>query len=984
MAKTVSNKGWWTALAAAAVVGLLVAGWRWRDGAALDRETVLLTAARHASAGANEAVVDLLSTYLSSSPADEQAVVLLAQAYSNLEKPEEGLSYWLQVPETSVYYAQSLLEAGKAYFHLRKARSAEASLRQCLDAARRTGNVRIQRDAFRELTRLYWVQRRKADLRLLLHQWSEHCFESGDLAAQQEPAVWMLRVHLKLMPTQEGLEWTEAFVANDAADGASRQALGEYLAEAGEVDRALAHLDLCLDRDAVLAPTLESWLSHHLQAGRSDRVAGILDWLGDRAGPASPLSVCRAQWLFDAGDVDGAVQTLQSRLETSPYDREALSHLVRWLARQRDPVGIEEAKAALETLNQTIEQLQGDFLRLQQGSLPDGAECRRIADRCLALGWIEAGWGWLRRSLAAGEASHPFHEQLRTLRPDLDRWVAEASNPKVFQSIPTPANGQSAEERSLLTTDLRFVDVTGSAGVHFEYDRGETGRYWIVEANGGGCAWLDADLDGALDLYFVNGRSLTGKDRNSWSTNQFYRNVDGLRFVEETVPALLGDRGYGQGCAVGDFDGDGFPDLYVTNYGPNVLYRNCGDGTFEVCDMEATRGVGFSTGATFADVNGDGVLDLYVAGYLEFDEAKHGVPCRHAGTQSAEYCGPRCCPPAPDRLLLGDPAFNFKDVSERSGVGGVPARPGFAVVAADFNQDERTDFYVANDGQANFLFLNQGDDGDGVPMFQEVGLERGCALSDAGAAQGSMGVAVGDFDNDADLDLGVTNYFYEHFTLYRNDGGYFTDASIPSCLAGATRTSMGWGTALVDFDNDGWGDIYMTNGHINPGDGSTPYAMQPQLFQNRRDGSFLEATTRAGDFFQRTFLGRGAAFADFDNDGRPDLVQVSHHAPSTLVRNVTETSHRWLSVRLVGRRSNRDGFNAKLTLTLFEDGRSVTRFREHSPNGSFLSSNDPRVHFGLGTAEVQKLQIRWPSGTVQRIASPPIGQELLIVEPLEP
>jgi hypothetical protein len=523
---------------------------------------------------------------------------------------------------------------------------------------------------------------------------------------------------------------------------------------------------------------------------------------------------------------------------------------------------------------------------------------------------------------------------------------------------------------------IRFVNVADQSGVNFNYFRGETGQFWIVEPNGGGVAWLDSDQDGWLDLFFVNGCPLPPgsgvADINKeleWSS-RFFRNDGRGGFTDSTLQAGLVTDLYGQGVTVADFDNDGFSDLYVTGYGATALFHNRGDGTFQDVTLLSGTGVTrFSTGCVFTDLNRDGVLDLYVATYVDFDQALHGKPCRNSSTGEAEYCGPRCCPGTPDILFAGNGDGTFKDVSIATGVAS-EVQPGFSVAAADLNNDDWPDLYVANDGQINTLWLNTTANGsDGSIQLSSCGLALGCGVDADGIAQGSMGIACGDVDRDGFLDLGITNFYHEHFTLYRNAAGNgFEDLSTSYRLLGATRTTMGWGTHFADFDNDGWLDLFVANGHINRSrTGTPPYEMPAQLFRNSGQGSFVEIGPTAGPYFQQHVIGRGSAVGDYDNDGYEDIAVAHHHRPAALLHNNTQPDRTVLAIRLVGSSSSRDAMNARVFATIRTESTATPTelVREICPGTSFLSADDYRIRFGIDRDAQVDIRVHWPSGDRQ-------------------
>ena len=521
-----------------------------------------------------------------------------------------------------------------------------------------------------------------------------------------------------------------------------------------------------------------------------------------------------------------------------------------------------------------------------------------------------------------------------------------------------------------------FVDRTREAGLNFAHSSGERIKNYIVEAKGGGGAWLDFDNDGFLDIYLTNGAQLRPK-RGPTPRNALYRNRGDGTFQEVTEAAGVGDTGWGMGSIAADFDNDGDGDLYVTNFGPNRLYRNDGQGRFS--DTAVGAGVdlpGWSTGATFGDYDRDGDLDLYAAQYVDFSPAA-APPRGGMWKGTLVFAGPVGLPAAADALFrnLGD--GTFVEVSQQAGVVPAKAQYGLDALFADGDDDGDVDIYVANDSGPNFLFSNQGDG-----TFVETARSAGAALSAEGTDQAGMGVAYGDWDNDGDRDYLVTHFEDDYNTLYRNlGGGFFTVASAAVGLTAASRAKLGFGACFLDWDNDGDQDLAVANGHVYPQTrhlNLEGYAQANQLFVNAGpEAAWRLVETPAGDF-NRAQVSRGLARADWDNDGDLDLLVLNLDGPPALLRNDGGNAYNYLRLRLVGRASNRDGLGAKIRARA---GDLIQTF-ELVSGGGFLSSSALWVHVGLARhTRLDHVEIHWPSGAVQHLRDLPANQTLTVEEP---
>jgi hypothetical protein len=513
-----------------------------------------------------------------------------------------------------------------------------------------------------------------------------------------------------------------------------------------------------------------------------------------------------------------------------------------------------------------------------------------------------------------------------------------------------------------------FVESAASAGLSFTHESGATGQYYMPEIMGAGAALFDYDNDGDLDVFLVQGLRL-GPGQDDGPASRLFRNdlsVEGgrrtLHFTDVTERAGVGLRAYGMGTAVADYDNDGDLDLFVTAFGPDKLFRNNGDGTFS--DVTAQAGVTdplWSTSAAFADYDRDGDLDLFVANYLDFTIAGNKV-C-HDAVGARDYCSPRSYRPVPDRLYRNE-GGRFADVTASSGVSRADGA-GLGVVAGDYNMDGWLDFYVANDANANQLWINQRDG-----TFDEEGLLSGAGVNASGNPEGSMGIASGDYDADGDEDLFITNIASETFVLYANDGkGNFEDARARVGLAAPTAAFTGFGTDWLDYDNDGLLDLFVANGAVNIVEAqrgqARPFRMRNQLFRNT-GGRFAETSAEAGPAFAAPNIARGAAFGDIDNDGDVDVLVATNGGPAALLLNQASAGGHWLQVRLAQDTANRFGFGAWVGI---ERGGAPTAWRRVKTDGSYLSASDHRVHVGLGSSTaVDGVVVQWPDGERERFA----------------
>jgi len=525
------------------------------------------------------------------------------------------------------------------------------------------------------------------------------------------------------------------------------------------------------------------------------------------------------------------------------------------------------------------------------------------------------------------------------------------------------------------SSPIRFEDVTASAGIQFTHDRGASDRRYMVEIAGGGVIVLDYDGDGLPDLYFVNGAPLPGSTGPA-PGNALYRNRGDRTFVDVTDAAGVRGGGYGMGGASADIDNDGDSDLFVTAFGPDLLYRNNGDGTFT--EVSAKAGFGdprWSTSATFVDINADGLVDLYVCNYLDFTLENH-KRCFGLGKKIEAYCHPEEYNGVGDLLYLNRGDGTFQDISETAGVVNPAEGKGLGVVAGDYDNDGDPDLYVANDTTRNFLYRN-----DGGGNLTDVGLESGVGFNEKGLPEAGMGTDWGDMDRDGWLDLIVTNFDFEKNTLYRNlGGGLFIDGTSAAGLGDRSMTELGFGCDLADFDNDGWLDLAIVNGHILDNiaeiQPNLTFAQPGQFFRNV-GGRFQDLSLRVGEPLRRERVGRGLATLDFDRDGDLDLVLANNGGPAELLRNDGGNAKPWVGIRFVGVQSNRDGIGARAETEL--SGLPV--IEEVRAGSSYLSQNELTVYLGLGRgAEAVDLRVRWPTGKVDKLPTLPVRAVYVVKE----
>ena len=552
---------------------------------------------------------------------------------------------------------------------------------------------------------------------------------------------------------------------------------------------------------------------------------------------------------------------------------------------------------------------------------------------------------------------------------------AQTSAPPAPTSAATPGN---------------FVDITAKSGVLFSGQASHTATKYLIETMGSGVALFDYDNDGRLDIFFANGAALVNpqpkgsvpqKTDSKYWNRLFHQKKDGT-FEDVTEKSGLKGVGYGMGVAVGDFDNDGYEDLYVTAYGGNKLYHNNGNGTFtDVTEQSGTAGPTtpgqtWSTSAAWVDLDNDGLLDLVVLRYVKWDF--EDVWCGEHREGYRSYCHPDIFPAIAPLVFHNDGKGHFTESAAKMNLD-KPGK-GLGIAIADFDRDGKIDLVIANDSMLEFLYRNKGDGN-----FEEVGLNAEIAVDGDGRTYAGMGVDFQDYDNDGLPDLLITNLANQKYALYRNNGdGSFTYDSYSSGVGGMTLLHSGWGIHFLDYDNDGLKDLLIAQGHdLDTIELNFPQLRykEPMLLAHNTGKGFVDVSAQSGSVFHQAWTGRGMAIGDIDNDGRIDAVVSTNGGPAYVLRNETATTNHWLTLNLIGHRSNRDAIGAEIKLTTASGSQYVTI----STTGSYLSSGDKRAHFGLGTATAAKsIQIHWPSGVIQTLDNVRADQILTVDEPTTP
>ncbi len=822
-------------------------------------------------------------------------------------------------------------------------------------------------DPRRNLVYLLGLQMRTAEMRAVLwelYRIDEEPQTLADLVLEQvtEPDVRGLGRELELL------------AARTPDDPLLLRAWGMWLLYQGRAAEAVSHLQAAasaLVNDPAGRFALAECL---LVLGRSFDVAEVLGPIPERPADAAQWWLYRGRIEEATGQPDIAVASLERATALNPRNREAHFRLGEALNRRGQSSPARQHLDQARRIEESLGAVRREHRRFRRTTRqPDPEEFARLGGLCADAGLVEEAAAWLEQALKLDPSRKDLAARLAQLRSSTEQLPIALADPR-------PAARGAAANRAGVETSATgskaiaappFREGAEAAGIRYFYESGASGdRLFIADTMGGGVGLIDFDGDGWLDVYLVNGCRLPVDPRDPPHPNVLYRNQRDGTFRDVTATAGVGGKGYGMGCAVGDYDNDGDDDLFVTGYRGTVLYRNRGDGSFE--DVTAPAGVSsdaWSTAAGFGDLDGDGDLDLVVVTYLDVTPDDRRICRDNAGHPI--HCTPSVYQPQADLLFRNNGDGTFTEAGRAAGFVDAGGR-GLGLAIADFDDDGKLDIFVANDGTPNFLYRNSGG-----WHFEEIGLEAGIATNGSGDATASMGVVAEDLDGDGRIDLFITNLVNESNTLFRNLGGMqFVDASLGAGLDAPSRPRTGFGDTALDADNDGRPDLFVANGHVDHRPwANSPMAQPPQFFWGRERGRF-ELAGPSSDGFDRPVVGRGAAAGDLNNDGRVDLVVVHRDAPTALWWNRGEGGH-WLGLRLRGTRSGRTPVGARVTCRA--GGRTIVR-RLTSGTG-YLSAHDPRLWFGLGnSAEVERLEVRWPSGAIQSWAGLSADRILVIEE----
>jgi tetratricopeptide (TPR) repeat protein len=913
-------------------------------------ELEMATARHELAHGQFRQAADRLSRLAQRSSQSGELEFLLGACERADGRPDEAIEAWSRVPETAPEAANAALGLGKLAVDQGRYADAEAYYRRAILAGSDVGD-----EAEQLLGKVEWLIGRFDAYRKGLQRAVQR---SRDPI---EPLKSLWSMELGNFPVEQVRTALEKAHRDHPEDDRVWLGLANLATLAGRWEAADDMLSRCERKRPEDVSVLLSRLEWARLANRLDEAARVAKKLPAVSVSRFQLLVLQAWLAARDGDTDAERTSLEQRLELDPGDSRCYDRLADLAAQTGDSAGVAELRRRKSTADAAYERYRA--LMDERALLERNAAA--LASDAEAFGrWFEASAWWT----VASRASH-IPDADTHIRADLERLAkrdapAGPANQNLAGLMPGLKAASAGTRASLANLRIPVFQEDGKErGLLFTYDNGQSELRQLPETMGGGVGVLDYDGDGLLDVYVVQGGAFPPPTDTAPFKDRLYRNRGGGRFEDATTSAGLAafPGGYGHGVAVGDYDNDGKPDIFVTRWGSYALYRNKGDGTFE--DVTVACGLGgkrdYPTSAAWADFDADGDLDLYVCHYLQWDTENPTI-CENPERKEHAYCDPRMFRALPDHLFRNDNG-RFVDVTDEVGIVDKDGR-GLGVVAADLNGDGKVDLFVANDTTANYYFRNLGGF-----RFVEEGLISGLATNASGAFLAGMGVACGDLDGDGLIDLAVTNFFGESTTLYHNlGGGLFSDRAADSGLVQPTRFVLGFGLAALDANNDGRLDLVQANGDVNDYRPKKPYEMPTQLFLGTDCGRFVDASDRGGTELKRPRVGRGLAVADLDNDGQIDFLEVAERVRLAAFHNETRAGNHFVTFALAGTQSNRDGVGAKVTVTTGSQKQVAERFG----GGSYLSASDPRLHFGLGTtARIDAVEVAWPSGRRDRFTN---------------
>lgn len=925
------------------LLGVAAGAWGFSIWQGRHLRSELEAAKREMNAGRYAAASRRLSRLDTAMPGQPEVAYRLGLSELARGRTAPALRAWDRIPPSSPYYGETLTR--RARFDVLNGRFTDAEERLRKATAVAGSHAAEARDA---LVRLLRSEGRYEEARRLYL----------DGLSSSTPIVSAVRELYRLDVDPYPVEGVRRYLEQAARlapdDDRVWLARAQYLTRLGRFDDAESLLNDCVRRRPHDPAVWRARLAWGLAAGRDDVIHQALSEIpADSDSPQDALSL-RAALAARSRDRKAERKALDAVLKLNPGDAQSLDRLAQ--------IATEEGRAddakAYRTRKDEIDRSRDRYQTLvaSVNVQTHAAELARLAAR-IGRAFDAQCWSALAEGAPLGRVLEAHGSSTSSARPGqtLADFVPELTSSLLSRAKPKPASDAGLNVP-------QFREMAEAVGLKFVHDNGANvqDRKLIPPiTSSGGVGLLDFDGDGWLDVYVVQGGPFPPDTKSARGSDRLFRNRRDGTFEDATESSGLANfvQGYGHGVAVGDIDGDGRPDLFVTRWRSYALYRNRGDGTFE--DVTGDAGLGgdrdWPTSAAFADLDGDGDLDLYVCHYLKWDEASTLV-CSDPKDPSKYHCNPRDFPALKDHVFRNDRG-RFVDVTAAAGIDDTDGR-GLGVLAAQLDEDDNIDLFVANDTTANYLFRNLGRF-----RFEEYGLSSGVAANSSGGFQAGMGVACGDLDRDGRPDLAVTNFYGESTTFFRNVGqGLFVDHTNEVGLAVPSRFLLGFGTAFFDANNDGCLDLITANGHVHDGRPQFPWMMPLQLLIGGKDGRLTDVSQRAGSVFQELHMGRGLAVGDLDNDGRVDVLVVSQNEPLLYLHNESARHHD-VTLRLEGTTSNRDAVGTRVELTAA--GRRQTAQR--IGGGSYQSASDARLHFGLGDAEtIELVVVRWPTGRTDR------------------